>query len=112
MCRCPHGGYQQRDGLVSHHRAVPVVKLCNWEGLSAQRIIRLGAQTMWPRPINRPATGSSVCGGEPCRLTATFTLPPPGEQVAFVCPEIVYLSLGLFCSHGMFRRARMGSETE
>lgn len=43
-----------------------------------------------------PTTGSSVCVGELCRLAAMSPLSPPMEQIVFVSPEIVDLSLETF----------------
>lgn len=49
--------------------------------------------------------------GELCRLTTMFTNSRSLEQIVFVPPEIVYLSLESVCFHDMLRRTRMGSES-
>lgn len=77
---------------VSHDRAVPAVRVCVWEDFSAQRIISIEDQITWPWFLNILATESSVRFGEPCILTARFSLLRPLEEIVFVCFEIVYLS--------------------
>lgn len=63
----------QRGEHVSYDRVYAAVNLRNWGDLSAQRIASTVDQIVWPRYLGRLVTGSSVCVGGSCKLTALPT---------------------------------------
>lgn len=99
------------DGHVIYDRTVPVITICNWEDLSAQRFVCVRENITWSRFLSGLATGLSVCVVHYCRLTAMFTSSLPAEQIVFFRPETVCLILGSNRPHSVLRRASVRPES-